>query len=360
MIDFTESDSIGLGNSGSGPRVCTGYCFYGDYIILHMFESIAAKAYLIAISVDSNGQMAIEDDIDYSPLVSISETGGIITDGAYIYHCADNDTTSKSTFVSSFNGTNFTTHTSFDSAYAYQGQMAIGRGYLFSGGTSNPPASGVDRVVAIPLYDSIYSTEFVCIRDYNYILKGYPLFFFNERICGITYHSSNGNYIPVSLPWDPDYGFQFRHFGDSDLSFFNITYTNMLMENLNWTLYNNYICTYDYGFSNPIYEYSPALPSGIPYFSPHNVLTICSTNGLHYYEAVGDHTKFGVYDSTKEFFYYFKFGNYEFFINDDIVSGEYQLNSGNFYYFRDYTVGLYGRPTVGNNPLTTSFIDLTM
>ena len=361
MVDFTEKSTLSLGNSGSGPKVVTGYCFHDNYIVLNMKEPNAGKCYLKVISVDGNGLMTSVSDLDYTPPVPVEVTGGIVSDGTYLYHCIayPDPAGNRRTIISSMSGGVPTTLSYTTAAFAYHGQMAIGPGYLFSGGTDSSPAYNWGKVVAIPLYNSEYTTSFVCTRVRSELVNGFPLFFFNRRICGARYYDSSGHYCPLSLPFDYEYGFDYRKFGDDDYEFTSSELEKMLLVNKNWCLYNSSIYTYLYGYNSLVHEYDPPLPDGSPYFTPENILTICSTSGLHYYEAVGEYIKFGVYEPTKEFFYYFKLGNYEFFINNDIISGEYHIKCGNFYYYRDFTPGLYGRPTAGNNPLTTSFINLT-
>lgn len=361
MIDFTESHNLSLGNSGSGPYKCTGYCYFGDYLILSLYEAVAQKCQLMAVSISSSGVMTVVTTVDVmgGSSTAVLNAGGVFSDGVYIYNSVElDDLNPYVTMAWTFNGTSFVyPPISTSGIYAGHREMCFGAGYVFA------PSPDEYCVYALFFNGSTwyhtYSTD--------QISSGMPLNFRNSSLWGVE-SLYGGYYIRRLAMWfDPDRGFyDVRHSDASYVSpvppdYANPRYRLFIDESPAWNLWQDFIQDWDstYDYKNVLHTYSPVLPDGLPYHSSDNILTICTVDGLHYYESVGAYRHFGVYRSGSEFYFYFKFKRYEFFMNDEVISGEYYIRSGKFFYAPEFNINFYPSRRIGTTPITVNFTDLT-
>lgn len=351
MINFNESNRINLGNSGSGPYICSSYCILNERLILSLYEPISKKGKIAAFSINSNGTFTEVASSEVYPYV-IAHTDGVFTDDTYIYQCLTTEESSNNryTLAWGFSGDAFIYPSVVTkNIHSPHGQMVFGDGYIFSYSTES--YSSPDVLVACKFAGSTWVFSY----STNEITVGYPLFYVPGAVIGIRYQN-------------PDYGY-FKAILDADLGFtVSAMYLNYypnksyLIESLYWNLVNDSVVTRSspYYFDSALHTYDPVLPEGRAYHSPEdNILSICTSNGLYYYESDNNYKLYGVYEPTKSFYFNFRFGNFDIILDNDLIDGNYQMKSGKFVYCPDYTVDFYTKDTRGNTPLTAWFVDTT-
>ena len=98
MINFNESNRINLGNSGSGPYICSSYCILNERLILSLYEPISKKGKIAAFSINSNGTFTEVASSEVYPYV-IAHTDGVFTDDTYIYQCLTTEESSNNRYT---------------------------------------------------------------------------------------------------------------------------------------------------------------------------------------------------------------------------------------------------------------------
>lgn len=353
MINFNESSRINLGASGSNPYICSSYCILNDRLILSLYEPISKKGKISAYSINSSGVFTEVGSSEIYPSgpFNITHTDGVFTDGTYIYQCftTDESSNNKYTLAWGFFGGAFIyppVITNYIHGSHQQMVFTFGSDYIFTYSTES--YSSPNQLVVCKFNGAAW----VIIASTNSITPGYPLFSIYDRVIGVQEYYGYQN---VVVTYDEDQGLQ-----TDETDYGYAPNRPWLIESFYWNLLNNQIRTYDYedeGFYNQ-HTFVPALPVGLVYHSPEdNTFSISTVNGLYYYEAENPFRFYGVYDPTKSFYFNFKFGRFDIILDNDVVSGRYQMKSGRFIYSPNFTTKFYARHTYGNNPLTVLFVD---
>lgn len=354
MINFNESSRINLGASGSNPYICSSYCILNDRLILSLYEPISKKGKISAYSINSSGVFTEVGSSEIYPSgpFNITHTDGVFTDGTYIYQCftTDESSNNKYTLAWGFFGGAFIyppVITNYIHGSHQQMVFTFGSDYIFTYSTES--YSSPNQLVVC----KFNGIAWTIIASTDQVTSGYSLFCIYDRVMGILEYY--GSYINIIITYDEDYGLQINY------NFYGYAPNRpWLIESLYWNLLNNQVNTYDYGsgyFYNQ-HTFVPALPEGLVYHSTRdNMFSVSTVNGLYCYESENPYRAYGAYEPTKSFYFHFKFEKFDIILDNDLVSGRYQMKSGSFIYCPDFNAKFYARNTYGNNPLTVLFVD---
>lgn len=351
MVNFNELSRLSLGHSGLGPYRCSSYCVLNDRLFLSLFEPLSKKGKIVVLSVNNSGQLSIVDSSEIYPSgpFNIAHTDGIFTDGSYVYQCLTTDEAevigNKRTLAWGFSGDTLVYPTVIvNTIHSGHGQMTFGDGYIFTYTTVSHPYPNV-------IGSFTFNGTAWAFKNLDPVLTpGYPLFFSRGRVLGVK----GGGYLDfLWTEYDSDLGF-----GDPYSIGEWLPGKPLIIHSRYWNLIDNTVMTLELGLEGK-HTYDPGLPNGVDWYysEKDNSLSVCTTNGLYYYETEDPYKFFGIYEPTKSFQFHFKFESYDILLDNDMVSGEHQIKSGKIIYYKDYTANFYSVATIGNNPLTTFFAD---